>query len=204
MAQIFDRKADKRLRAAGWSLLGLALAGFAFLLLAGNHPSRHGVGEAPEQPMPFSHARHVGELGLDCATCHAGADDGRHAGMPANETCLTCHDELFRGTRSLQPLWDAVEQDRPVEWNAVNRLGNDARFHHGAHAQAGIPCATCHGPVETMQEVAKTETLSMDWCVDCHREVQLPEADRTLKRAKGVSPHGDWTRDLTDCSVCHY
>jgi len=32
------------------------------------------VGYAPIQPVPYSHAKHVGELGLDCRYCHSSID----------------------------------------------------------------------------------------------------------------------------------
>ena len=47
---------------------GVALGGaYVVALFAwGASPRTLSVGFAPEQPVPFSHALHAGELGLDC------------------------------------------------------------------------------------------------------------------------------------------
>jgi hypothetical protein len=37
------------------------------------------IGYAPVQPVPFSHALHNGQLGIDCRYCHIGVDQGRRA-----------------------------------------------------------------------------------------------------------------------------
>lgn len=54
--------------------------------LPGNHQ-----GYAPEQPIDYSHRLHAGELGIECQYCHAGAERGRHAGIPSANVCMNCH-----------------------------------------------------------------------------------------------------------------
>ena len=48
------------------------------------------VGYAPVQPVPFSHAKHVGELGLDCRYCHNYVDKSKHSNVPTAQTCMNC------------------------------------------------------------------------------------------------------------------
>lgn len=49
------------------------------------------MGYEPVQPIAFSHRLHVGELQVSCLYCHAGAEQSRHAGIPAASVCLNCH-----------------------------------------------------------------------------------------------------------------
>jgi nitrate reductase gamma subunit len=81
---------------------------------------------------------------------------------------------------------------KPIRWVKVHNLPAFVRFDHRAHVHAGVDCRHCHGPVETMEQVRQVETLSMGWCVDCHREV-----NRTWVAGKKV-------RASNDCSACHY
>ena len=39
-------------------------------------------GDAREQPIPFSHAHHVGSMGIDCRYCHTSVDNSQHAWSP--------------------------------------------------------------------------------------------------------------------------
>ena len=198
MPQLFSRADDRRFRRIALIAVFAVVLVLAVLIIRPNLGSAWGVGKTVPQPIPFSHAQHVGKLGLDCATCHDGAASGANAGMPSTETCLGCHAELFRGTRALQPLHDAAADGQQIRWNRVTGLPDIAHFHHGAHIRAEIDCATCHGDVATMDKTHKTETLNMGFCVDCHRKVQDPA------RESAVRPVSEWHRDLTDCSVCHY
>lgn len=49
------------------------------------------VGYEPVQPVAFSHRLHAGELNVSCLYCHSGAERSRHAGIPAESTCMNCH-----------------------------------------------------------------------------------------------------------------
>lgn len=198
MGQLFSPRADRRLRAIVL-LAVLLLAGIAgFGAVQWMTGAAWGVGDKVEQPIPFSHVQHIEQVGLVCADCHANADNARNAGMPSTALCLECHDDLFRGTPALQPLHEAAAADRQVAWRAVSALPDFAHFHHGMHARAGVGCARCHGDVAGMARTSKAETLSMGFCVDCHRAVENGEAEAPIRRVSA------WRRDLTDCSVCHY
>jgi hypothetical protein len=65
-------------------------------------------------------------------------------------------------------------------------------FDHRAHIAATVSCQTCHGPVETMERVRQYETLTMGWCVNCHRDAN----------EKGVN--GKQVYASIDCVTCHY
>lgn len=197
MTQLFSPHADRKLRYAVSGVLALIAAAALFGLFRTVTGSAWGVGAEVEQPVPFSHRQHIDNTELACADCHAGVDSARSAGMPANSVCLACHDTLFRGTPSLHPLYEAAEAGRQLRWNAVSALPDFTRFHHGVHARAGAECRVCHGDVAAMERVAKAETLSMDFCVDCHRASQQGGKP-------GIRPVTGWRHDLTDCSVCHY
>jgi len=85
---------------------------------------------------------------------------------------------------------DAVKD--PIEWVRVHNLPDFAYFDHRAHVNAGVDCQACHGPVETMERVRQFESLSMGWCVNCHREAN----------ATGVQ--GQRVNASLDCATCHY
>ena len=93
----------------------------------------------------------------------------------------------------LQP--DDKITPEPIRWKQVHRLPDFTFFDHSVHVHAGLACQKCHGPVETMERVRQFETLSMGWCVNCHREENAKE----LTGAGGRPLHAS-----TSCAACHY
>jgi hypothetical protein len=81
---------------------------------------------------------------------------------------------------------------KAIPWVRVHNLPDFAYFDHRAHVVAGVACQKCHGPVETMERVRQVESLSMGWCVNCHRDANL----------HGVA--GKKVNASLDCAACHY
>lgn len=206
--------------AIGAGLLVLAaVVGFALA----RSDAAWAVGRPAPQPIPFSHAVHAGGLGLDCRYCHAGVERAAGAGMPTAETCLGCHNRVWNVAPQFAPVTGALARGTAVESASVHRLPDHVRFHHGAHLGAGVACQTCHGAVWEMPRTVKAETLSMGWCLDCHRDPaprQRPLArvfDRDPAPQPGGSPpdnsfglaaqrvvhQGIEVSPLTRCSTCH-
>ena len=79
----------------------------------------------------------------------------------------------------------------PISWIRVHNLPDYVAFDHSAHVTAGVSCEKCHGPVDSMQRIRQFETLSMGWCVNCHRE----------SSEQGINGHA--VKASTDCTVCH-
>jgi hypothetical protein len=90
----------------------------------------------------------------------------------------------------LQP--DRTGKTAPIVWTKVHNLPDFVYFDHRAHVTVGVACQTCHGPVETMERVRQVTSLSMGWCVNCHR----------TSNEQGVA--GRPVRASTACSTCHY
>lgn len=161
-------------------------------------------GFEPAQPIEYSHRLHAGELGIPCLYCHSGAERSKHAGIPAASTCMNCHrfvkakratvraeEELAKNegrkprpvvAEEIGKLERAVASSTPIRWTRIHRVPDFVHFDHRPHVASGIECQKCHGPVETMERVRQMESLSMGWCLDCHR-------------GKGGS---------TDCARCHF
>jgi hypothetical protein len=90
----------------------------------------------------------------------------------------------------LQPI--PGETPKSIPWVRVHNLPDYVYFDHRAHVAAGVTCQDCHGPVEAMQRMEQFASLSMGWCVNCHRDATKD----------GV--HGHVVHASTDCAVCHY
>ncbi len=87
---------------------------------------------------------------------------------------------------------DGARHPTPLRWVKVHNLPAFTRFDHRAHVSAGVSCQHCHGRVETMERVRQVESLSMGWCVQCHREANQ----------NGVA--GKPVHASNDCSTCHH
>jgi hypothetical protein len=56
-----------------------------------------------------------------------------------------------------------------LEWVRIHKVPDYVHFNHSRHIRAQIDCKSCHGPVEQMGVVSQVKSLSMGWCLDCHR-----------------------------------
>lgn len=153
-------------------IIMLVLGAAAYLpVLAGvgMSPEATDVGYEPEQPVPYSHELHVGQLGLDCKYCHTTVDRAGFAAIPPAQTCMNCHTTVRTNSDKLKPLRDAWTEGKAVEWVKVHDLPDYAFFNHSAHVNKGVSCVECHGRVDRMAVVYQAKNLSMGWCLDCHR-----------------------------------
>jgi hypothetical protein len=210
MAQLFRPEANAIFRVA-IVLTVLGSGGLlALVFLYARSDAVWNVGKPAPQPVPFRHDLHAGSLGLDCRYCHSTVERVANAGMPPAELCLGCHSQIWVGASVLEPLRTSLALDQPIRWTSVHRLPSYAYFHHGIHVSKGVACETCHGKVEQMAQTVKTHTLSMGWCLDCHRDSAAqarPGAWASLaseaRRGAPADPvHGSAER-LTDCNTCH-
>jgi hypothetical protein len=127
------------------------------------------VGYTPEQPVPYSHKLHAGDLGIDCRYCHNTVESSAQASVPPTETCMNCHTQIRKDSPKLAPVRESWETGKPVEWVRVHNLPDYVYFNHSVHLAAGVGCESCHGRVDQMIEVSQVEPLTMGWCLDCHR-----------------------------------
>ncbi len=128
----------------------------------------------PDQPIAFSHKIHAGQNKIDCQYCHFTADKSMHAGIPPASTCMNCHSQVksgkITGTEEIAKIYDAIDNNKPIEWIKVHNLPDHVYFNHAQHVSVGkVACAECHGEVEKMDEIIQVKDLSMGWCIDCHR-----------------------------------
>lgn len=127
------------------------------------------VGYMPDQPIPYSHALHAGQLGIDCQYCHTSVTVSAKANIPPTETCMNCHSQIKTESPKLAPLYDSWETGKPIEWIKIHKIPDYAHFNHAAHVNVGVGCVSCHGRVDRMEVVYQDQPLSMSWCLDCHR-----------------------------------
>jgi hypothetical protein len=170
VAQVFSPRTNSLARVSLWgSLLGLVLV-FAVLEFFVRSPYITSVGQPVDQPVPFSHKHHVMDDGIDCRYCHTTVETSSFAGIPPTQVCMNCHSEVWAQSPTLQPVFDSFQSGNPIQWNRVNSLPQFVYFDHSIHVQKGVGCSTCHGRVDEMPLVAKTETFQMSFCLNCHSD----------------------------------
>ncbi len=218
MAQIFHRSTNTISRV---TILGAALliGGSLWLLASINRSSYNTqVGVARDQPVPFSHARHVGGNGIDCRYCHTSVENSHFAGIPPTETCMTCHSQILPDAPMLEPVRESFRTGKPLQWTRVHDLPKFVYFNHSIHVAKGVGCQTCHGQVDKMPLMWKTQSLQMEWCLDCHRDPakylrpreeafnmnwKLEEGNQLEFGRNLVKQYKINVKQLTNCSICH-
>jgi hypothetical protein len=202
MPQIFHPSTNTLSRVSIFGALALVGA----LLWLGYEINRSayvtGVGEALDQPVPFSHDHHVSGLGIDCRYCHDSVEEGPVAGIPPTKTCMSCHSQIWIESPMLEPVRASYRTGEPLEWTRIHDLPDFVYFDHSIHVVKGVACATCHGPVERMPLTWKAESLQMEWCLDCHRDAH-PRYLRDDSHRRGGFEGERPIESLTNCSICH-
>jgi hypothetical protein len=189
-----------------------------YIVAYGFSPRTTDVGYEPVQPVEFSHEMHAGQLGMDCRYCHNTVEYAGEAAVPPTQTCFNCHTQIHKDSPKLKPLWASYETGRPVPWVRVHDLPGYAYFNHSAHVVRGVGCVECHGRVDAMARVYQYETLSMGWCLTCHRdpEPHLRDPRLVTQMTWGLDLDEAGRREVghrwlelndinpsTRCSTCH-
>lgn len=142
--------------------------------------------EGPEQPVPFSHARHAGQLGLDCSTCHIGGETAQDSAadirLPSTERCMACHQAVATEHPGVGLLARYHASGEEVPWVRVYEVLTGVNWSHQPHLNGGLSCETCHGEVRDLEVMSEqTPVTAMGTCLGCHQ-------------ASGAS---------SDCVTCH-
>lgn len=205
-------------------------------------PSFWEVGYMPKQPVDYSHQIHAGQLGMDCRYCHTHVEESYQANVPSPSVCMNCHTAVDQTTgylrkavsadgtspsahwmnENLARVRAAYDSGRAIEWRRVHKLPDYVQFPHAPHLKVGVSCYSCHGRIDEMPVVHQVKSLSMSFCLECHRnpenqlidkssikitdlravEAQLAGANQReqgliLKDQKQLSPP-------QHCGACHY
>jgi Cytochrome c7 and related cytochrome c len=193
-------------------LAGVATAGVTYYMT----PKFTRVGYAPIQPVPYSHKKHVGELGLDCRYCHSFIDTAGSS-IPTAQTCMNCHSQIKTASPALAVVRDSFQTNKPVPWVHVHVMPSFVYFDHSIHVNRGVSCVECHGKVNEMDVVTQMKPMSMGFCLDCHRDpashvrvkadifnLDSKTIAETQGRQAAVNFVHDWNiKPPLSCSGCH-
>ena len=128
---------------------------------------------------------------------------------------MNCHKLIKTDSELLKPIRESWETGRPMEWVRVHNLPDYAYFNHSVHIKKGVGCISCHGNIAEMEVVAQEKSLSMGWCLDCHRnpnENLRPTAEITNMKWEMPENHAQFSEQFvkdnninppTNCSGCH-
>ena len=218
MSQLFPRHTNVYSRLS--IVVVLAFLGFLGWVVAMLNVSGYNTnqGDFIEQPIQFSHAHHVGGMGIDCRYCHTSVEESAFANIPPTKTCMNCHSQIWNTAPILEPVRASFRENKPLTWTRVNDLPDFVYFNHSIHIKQGVGCDTCHGPVDRMPLMYQEASLQMSWCLDCHRDPAKYLRPRTeVFNMRWQRPAGDpefgarlvkeygiaSVEQLTSCSTCH-
>jgi hypothetical protein len=200
--------------AVGALLVGATtVAGFWYYFT----PKYTRVGYQPVQPVAFSHAVHVDQLGMDCRYCHNGVEKSWYSNVPASSTCMNCHNQVLAQDPRLALVRESAASGKPIPWVQIHKTPDYVYFNHSVHINRGISCVHCHGQINQMDEVRHAQPLSMTFCLDCHRNpgpnIRPPDKVTDLNWVPGTDgvplDYGrkavtNWHVNASqNCSACH-
>jgi hypothetical protein len=207
-----------------WIVIVLALVGGVVTAAVTFYltPKYTRAGYQPVQPVPFSHAVHAGQLGLDCRYCHNGVEKSWYSNLPGASTCMNCHNQVLKDDPRLAIVRESATNNTPIPWVQVHITPDYVYFNHSVHVTRGISCVECHGRVDQMDEVRHEKPFSMSFCLDCHRapENHIRPTDRVTDLGWTWSTNGVEAarlqtvegkklvehlrvESLQSCSACH-
>jgi hypothetical protein len=174
---------------------------------------------APQQPIKFSHFVHASQNQINCQYCHNLAERSKSAGIPSVNVCMNCHIIVVEGTRSgkfeINKVRQAYDSLTPIQWVKIHNLPDHVFFSHAQHVKAGkLDCMECHGDIKKKDVVSQVNTITMGWCLNCHRTRKV-DFDNNKYYALFESyhekiKHGEMdsvlVKDIggTNCMKCHY
>lgn len=215
MPQIFRPSANSIARTSiVLAVIGLGLGG-AMLDKVQRSPWVTRAYEIRDQPIQFSHERHVGGNGIDCRYCHTSVEESSYAGIPPTKTCMNCHSLIFSDSPFLEPVRESFRSGRSIQWTRVHDLPDFVYFDHSIHVAKGVGCTTCHGQVGRMPLMWQEQSLLMEWCLDCHRNPEQYVRPREAVFRTDYEPPANQLelgrrlvaeyqiQKLTSCSTCH-
>jgi hypothetical protein len=217
MAALFPRWTNIAARAVLLALLCLVV-GLPLGLMAWVRAPNVTSQEAPvAQPVPFDHVVHAHDLQISCEYCHATVMKTASASLPPTQTCVPCHSDTWKNSKTFAPIRASLRNGTPLQWNRVNALPDFVYFNHAIHVAKGVGCETCHGRVDQMHVVQQRQPLTMGWCVQCHRFPAPNLRPQDQITTMGWHPRAGVAqvalgRELmernhvkapTDCSTCH-
>ena len=197
--------------------LGVAGAGVVVGFTYYATPKAQRVGYMPAQPIPYDHSLHVNQLGMDCRYCHNMVEESWYSNIPSADTCMKCHSEVLKDDPRLAPVRESAKTGKPIPWVQIHKTPDYVYFNHSVHVTRGISCVKCHGRVDQMDEVHHAKSMSMAFCLECHRNVH--ENIRPLDKVTDLAWDGgnDFVpehegralekrldvRASENCSACH-
>ena len=203
----------------GGLILGAATVGAVWYYFS---PKYTDVGYQPLQPVAFSHAIHVNQVGVDCRYCHNGVEKSWYSNIPTASTCMNCHSQILPTDQRLALVRDSYATGKPIPWVQIHRMPDYVYFNHSVHVNRGVSCVECHGQINQMDEVGQAKPLNMTYCLECHRDPAArlrppdkitdlnwkwsddPKLAAQLQRTHGQQFVNDWkVESLQNCSACH-
>jgi hypothetical protein len=221
MSDIFPRWTNRlpaQIAVSAVLLGSAALAGVWYYFT----PKYTRVGYQPIQPVAFSHAIHVDQVGMDCRYCHNAVERSWFSNLPTAAVCMNCHGQVLKDSPKLELVRESAATGRPIPWVQVHKLPDYVYLNHSVHVNRGVSCVECHGQIHKMDEVQHAQPLSMSFCLDCHRnpaarlrppgkitDLNWTWSEDPFKAAEMQKLNGqkfvhDWSvESLTSCSACH-
>jgi len=215
MSQIFHRSANTLSRVSIFGAVFIVAGLLGLFDEINRSPWVTEARVAREQPIQFSHERHVAGNGIDCRYCHTSVEDSAFAGIPPTRTCMNCHSQIFSTSPFLELVRQSFRSDQSIPWTRVHDLPDFVYFDHSIHLHKGIGCTTCHGQVDRMPLMWQEKSLQMEWCIDCHRNPERYVRPRDAVFRVDYTPPPDQLelgrrlvaeyqiQKLTSCSTCH-
>ncbi len=174
-------------------LLVLLAGGFIAARAQDAAPPPPAAEPAPDQPIPFSHKKHVQVAKAACADCHVPTKTGVSLSLPQASTCMLCHSAIATDKPDIQRLAAIAKSGDPIQWVRVYQVPSFVQFSHKVHTASGKTCQECHGPVGERDVIAKETDISMGGCIACHTKSNAPTTCDTCHQleARNGRPHAD-------------
>ncbi len=180
------------------------------------------VGYQPIQPVAFSHAVHVDQVGMDCRYCHSEVERSWYSNLPSASSCMNCHNQVLKDDPKLALVRESAASGRPIPWVQIHKTPDYVYFNHSVHVNRGVSCVECHGQINKMDEAYHAKPFGMAFCLECHRDPAAklrppdkitdlnwkwsddPKANAAKQREMGQKFVHDWkVQSLESCSACH-
>lgn len=161
-----------------------------------------------------------------CMNCHITIDKYQGKYIEKGKNRSFYNKEINKLYKSIG--WDPIDRkyknaSNPIEWIKIHNMPDFVYFNHSQHIVVGekaikkiknvdISCNACHGNVQNMDSVEMANDFTMEWCINCHRNISIDKNNNYyIEYFKNIHKKHYKKNKITvsdvggtECVKCHY